>query len=800
MFRNYLKIAWRNLTRNKVYSIINIGGLALGMAVAMLIGLWANDERSFDTYNPNYHRVAQVMQHQIQDGEVTTSNAIPIPLEAELRAHYSTEKAGSGPFEHIVLASWTGDHILAVGDSKLTKSGNYMQSDAPAMLSLTMLRGTRSGLQEPASILLSESVAKSYFGEADPVGQFVKIDNKLDVRVTGVYQDLPINSAFSDLGFIAPWELYVNSKPWLQRAKELWDNNSFQIFVQLTEKADLTTVSAQIRDARLRNVGGDIAQMKPEVFLFPMSRWHLYSDWKNGVNTGGRIQYVWLFGIIGVFVLLLACINFMNLSTARSEKRAKEVGIRKAVGSVRAQLISQFFSESMLVVALSFVLALVLVVFSLPFFNTIAGKQTTIPWSTPWFWLLAIGFTLFTGLLAGSYPAFYLSSFQPIKVLKGVFRAGRFASLPRRVLVVVQFAVSVTLIIGTIIVFRQIQYAKNRPVGYSRAGLITMNMTQEDVHTHFDAIRDELQKEGAITNMAESGSPVTAIWQAQNGFAWNAPNSNPQSDFVTYFVTHGFGDTVDWRFKAGRDFSRTRASDSLGVILNEAAVTYLGFKHPVGETIRWEGKSWTVIGVVRNMVMESPYEPIRRTLYMIGNGSGNSITMRINPNRSTAEALSQIGTVLKKYAPAIPFEYQFVDTEYAKKFGDEEQIEQLAGVFAVLAIFISCLGLFGLASFVAEQRTKEIGIRKVLGASVGSLWGLLSKDFLGLVVIACLLSMPIAGYFLNGWLNQYSYRTELSWWIFALSGAGALVITLLTVSFQSIKAALMNPVKSLRSE
>ena len=531
-----------------------------------------------------------------------------------------------------------------------------------------------------------------------------------------------------------------------------------------------------------------------------MSRWHLYSDWKNGVNTGGRIQYVWLFGIIGLFVLVLACINFMNLSTARSEKRAKEVGIRKAVGSVRSQLISQFFSESLLVSALAFVLSLLLIVLCLPFFNDVANKQMIVPWSTLWFWGLSLGFSLFTGLLAGSYPAFYLSAFQPIKVLKGVIRAGRFAALPRRVLVVVQFAVSVTLIIGTIIVFRQIQYAKSRPVGYSRAGLITMNMTQEDVHLHFDAIRDELQKAGAITDMAESGSPVTAIWQTQNGFTWNGTNSNPQSEFATYFITHNFGKTVGWHVKAGRDFSRAYASDSLGVILNEAAVNYFGFQQPVGETIRWEGKTWTVVGVVRDLVMESPYEPVRRTLYMVGDGSGNSLTLRLNPDRSAAEALGQIAAVMKKYTPAIPFDYQFVDRDYANKFGDEEQLGKLAGVFAVLAIFISCLGLFGLASFVAEQRTKEIGIRKVLGASVGSLWGLLSKDFLGLVVIACLLSMPIAAYFLKGWLAQYSYRTELSWWIFALSGAGALAITLLTVSYQSIKAALMNPVKSLKTE
>lgn len=800
MLRNYLKIAWRNLLRNKVYSFINIGGLAVGMAVAMLIGLWVWDELSFDKSFANYDRIAQVMQNQTSDGQVYTNYATPLPLEAELRSHYDNE------FKFIVLSTWMGGHILEAGTTKFVKEGCFMQPDAPEMLSLTMLKGTKEGLGEPASILLAESVAQSLFGDNDPMGKLVKIDDQSTVRVRGVYQDLPSNSSFANLSFVAPWDLFVSGNDWIQKARQQWDNNSFQLLVQLANQTQLSTISAKLKDAKLRNVDQNVALSKPAIFLHPMSRWHLYSDWKNGVNIGGLIQYVWLFGIIGAFVLLLACINFTNLSTARSEKRAKEVGIRKAVGSVRSQLMGQFFTESFLVVLLAFGLSLLCVVLSLSIFRNVADKKILIPWSNPWFWLLGLGFAGLTGLIAGSYPAFYLSAFQPVKVLKGRFRTSRFAAVPRQVLVVIQFAVSVTLIIGTVIVFRQIQFAKNRPVGYSRAGLVTLGVMQEnvlshqDIHAHFDAIRNELKNAGTITDMAESRSPLTGLWQTQNGFTWNGRNSSKQSDFGTVFVSHEFGKTVGWQIRAGRDFSRQFATDSMGMVINEAAAKFMGLQQPVGETIQWEGKAWKVLGVVGNVLMESPYEPVKRTIYMIGDGAGNNVTFRINPNRSAAEALGQIKMVLKKQAPSVLFNYKFVDQEYAKKFGDEERIGNLAAIFAILTIFISCLGLFGLASFMAEQRTKEIGVRKVLGASVLNVCGLLTKEFVVLVLIAFLIATPLAYYLLSGWLQKYEYRTELSWWIFAATGVCALAITLLTVSYQSIKAALLNPVKSLRSD
>jgi putative ABC transport system permease protein len=795
MIRNYLKIALRNLVKNKAYSVINIGGLAMGMTVAMLIGLWIYDELSFDKYFQNYDRIAKVMQNGTFNGEVFHGEYNPAPMGQELRTVYADD------FTHVIMSSWTRDHILSYGDKKFTKTGNYLSADAPDMLTLKMLSGTRAGLKDPSSILLSESVAQALFGTSDPVGKLMKIDNKLDVKVTGVYEDFPYNTEFRDMKFIAPWDLYASSEAWVKRAQNNveWGNFSWQVLAQIAPNASFEAVSDKIKNIRLKH-NPETAFIKPKVYLQPMSKWHLYSGWDKSGNLDGRIQYVWLFGIIGVFVLLLACINFMNLSTARSEKRAKEVGIRKAVGSVRSQLISQFFSESLLVVAFAFVLSIVLALLILPFFNEVADKQIGILWTNPVFWLCGIGFSVLTGLIAGSYPALYLSSFQAVKVLKGTFRVGRFASIPRQVLVVVQFTVSVTLIIGTIIVFRQIEHAKSRPVGYERSGLITVAMNTPELHQHYNALRDELIRTGAVMDMSTSSAPTTDLNSQNSGFDWVGKDPNFKDNFGTIAVTHDFGKTVGWQFVQGRDFSRQFPSDSSGMVLNETAVRYMGVKDPVGKQIKWNGKPYRVVGVIKDMLMASPFEPIFQTVYMLDYGWANVIDIKLNLSRSTSESLAKIEAVFRKFNPGSPFDYRFIDQQYALKFAAEERIGKLASVFAILAIFISSLGLFGLASFVAEQRTKEIGVRKVLGASVLNVWSLLSKDFVILVIISFGIATPIAYYFLHSWLQKYEYRTEMSWWIFAVSGLGALAVTLLTVSYQSIKAALINPVKSLRSE
>jgi len=498
-------------------------------------------------------------------------------------------------------------------------------------------------------------------------------------------------------------------------------------------------------------------------------------------------------------VLLLACINFMNLSTARSEKRAKEVGIRKAIGSLRGQLVAQFLSESFLIAAISFLFAVLLVWLSLPLFNDISGKQLHLIWTNPLVWLACFCFCLFTGLIAGSYPALYLSSFNAVKVLKGTFKAGPAAAMPRKILVVIQFAVSVTIIIGTIVVFKQIEFAKDRPVGYDRDNLVSIPYGPIK---QYSAFRQELLNTGVIAGVSPSGNPTTATWSSADNLSWSGKDPNRQEMFGTVLVDPDFGSVVGWKIKEGRDFSRQFLSDSSGFLFNEAAIRQMGLKEPVGETIKWHGKNWKVLGVVKDMVMNSPFEPVTPVVFLMDDRerSFNVIILKLKGGMPVSRELASIETVFKKFAPEAPFNYKFADSEYAQKFLAEERTGKLASVFAVLAIFISCLGLFGVASFVAEQRIKEIGIRKVLGASVMSIWGDLSKEFVMLVGIALLIAVPFSWYFMHQWLQQYTYRTGLSWWVFALTGTGALLITLITVSYHSIKAALSNPVKSLRSE
>ena len=791
MIKNYLKIAWRNLVRNRVSSLINIGGLAVGMAVAVLIGLWIWDELSFDKYHKNYDNIARVMQNQTANGEVNSLKAISMPVAYELRHLYGND------FKYVILSSWTNPHLLSFKDKNVSMPGNFMEPDASEMLTLKMTNGTENALTDPSSILLSESVSKAIFADANPINKVLKLDN-FTLKVGGIYQDLPSNTSFSDVKFIAPWGLYEHT-PEMQQAKTNWNANSFQVFVQVADKKNMAEVSAKIKDLKLNNEDQDGKKANPQIFLFPMSHWHLHAEFKNGINTGGSITYIWLFGIIGIFVLILAGINFMNLSTARSEKRAKEVGIRKSIGSLRRQLIWQFLSESLLVAVLAFIVALFLVQLILPFFNDLTGKHLLILWINPLFWLTGLGFVAISGLFAGSYPAFYLSSFQPVKVLKGSFKAGKMASIPRKVLIVIQFTFSVTMIIGTIVVLRQIHFAKDRPIGYSRFGLMMIRPYSENLHRNFEALRNELLQTRTITEMAESGNQITKGSRSSGGFSWQGKDANTAGEFATFAVTPSYGKTVNWQFTQGRDFTNSATSDLNGLILNESSVKYMRLKNPVGQLVNWDDKKYTVLGVTKDMIVESPYEPVKPTIFYIDGGAG-LVNVRINPKMSASAAISNIEAICKKYAPGDPFDYKFVDEEYAKKFGDEERIGKLASFFASLAIFISCLGLFGMASFMAEQRTKEIGVRKVLGATVFNLWQMLSKDFVLLVVISLFIATPVSYYFMHNWLQNYQYRSEITWWIFAVTGLGAMMLTLLTVSYQSIKAALANPVKSLKTE
>ena len=791
---NYLKIAWRNLKKNRGFTCIYILGLSIGLAVIMLDGLWIRDELSFNKYHKHYDRIAQVMHNGVSNGETITLFWNPYHLGDLL------SKQNGSDFSQVIMSTYLAGHILTYGDKKLTVEGNYVSSGMPGMLSLEMVSGSQNGLSNLNSVLLSETTAKNLFGVEYPINQTIRLENKTDVKVAGVYKDIPSNSDFSHLYFIAPWDLYLTMFPNV-KIPDPWGNNSFLTYVQLTDQADINKISAKIKDIRKNNLKtGEIDPFKTEMFLHPMNKWHLFSEFKNGVNTGGSIEYVWLFGLIGVFVLLLACINFMNLSTANAQSRAKEIGIRKTIGSLRRHLFFQFMAESMLLVFFAFLFSLILVMASLPFFNGIAGKDLHILWNAPMFWMTSLVFCFFTGLIAGLYPALYLSSFKPVKVLKGTFRFSRMAILQRKSLVVLQFMVSTILIISTLVIFKQLQFARDsKRIGYNPNNLVTVFETTE-IHNHFPTFRDELKKSGAVEQVVESTSPTTESYVDDRHFNWPGKDPNLQVDFPISNVSPDYGKAIGWEILQGRDFSNNMASDSNAFVINEAAARFMSLKNSVGTKIERLGRYYTVIGVIKDIIFESPYQPVHPYFYTMAGGYSVILTIRLNKGKDISKSLSEIKKVFGKYNPEVPFDYQFVDQEYGKKFQDEERTGKLSSFFAILAVFISCLGIFGLAVIVADQRLKEIGIRKVLGSTVFKLWTLLAKDFVLLAILSLGIASPVSYYLMNRWLQNYPSHTEISWTLFVVPALGLLFITLLTVSHQIIKASLKNPVNILRSE
>lgn len=790
MLKNYFRIAFRNMAQNKVYSLINICGLATGLAVTLVIGLWVQGELSFNKSIANYDRVGEIWQFVSFDIEKSAFNVMPVPLREDLGKNYPEVKLTSLSKENVA--------VLAKGDNKFSVTGQYVEPEYTEIMSLKMKSGNRAGLKDMHSILLSSRMARQLFGEKDGLNELIRLNDTSLVKVAGIFEDFPQNNRFKETTFLAPWSLLEATDAGARYSRTAIDDNNYMVFVLLNKGADFAALSEKIRDIRMKKENPP--SYKPEFFVHPMSKWHLYGEFTNGVNTGGMISYVWLFGIIGVIVLLLACINFMNLSTARSVKRAKEVGIRKTIGSMRFQLIRQFFVESGVYVFMATLFALLLVALSLPFFNHLSGKLMNIPWTNFYFWMAIIGFGIFTTFVAGSYPAFYLSGLVPIKVLKGNMKVGRLASLPRRALVVLQFTVSVFMIIGTIVVFRQVQYVRDRPSGYSRAGLLEIKVTNNTLRNHFNALYTDLKATGAVESMATSSCPITMQYGGTTDISWATKTPDQHPLVMSNAVSQDFGKTVSWKVKTGRDFSRTFITDSSAMILNASAATLMGFKDPLGQLVRARGRQYQVIGVTDDLIRASPFEKVHPTFYTMNANDASVIDIKLNAKVGASMAVDKIKQIVERYDPSTPFVYQFVNDQYAAKFNNEQRIGNLAAVFAALAIFISCLGLFGLASFVAEQRNKEIGIRKALGASIQQMWRLLSGEFIMLVGISLIIAAPLAYMAMHKWLAGYEFRTEISWWIFAAVAAGTIVITLCTVSFQAIKVALANPTRTLRTE
>ncbi len=796
MISNYLKIAWRNMLNNKVYSALNIVGLAAGMAVALLIALWVFNQYSFDKFLPNYKQLYQVEinftdQH---DGE-HTQVAVPVPLADVLRKEIPEIK-------RVAETDWVGWqwHDLLVGGKKLYLGGGATHPDFLNIFQYPFIQGSaRAAFHDAYSIVLTETTAKALFGNTDPMNKYVRLDNKQNLKVTGVIKDIPKNATLQ-FSFLMPFSFKEQTEDRMKNARTQWGNNSFNMFVELRPGVTYEQIAPKIRNI-VYNHAPQMRPAKPVLVLHAVKNWHLYSDFKNGKEAGGFIEYVRMFSIIGTLVLLIACINFMNLSTARSEKRAREVGVRKAIGSQRKDLIFQFLTESILITFLAFILSILLVHLTLPSFNTLTGAFVTIPYGNPFFWVIMISYVLVTGLLAGSRPAFYLSSFNPVKVLKGSIQVGKSASLPRKILVVLQFTCSIALIISTVIIYQQIQYAKNRPAGYSADRLISTDMSG-DLSDHYDALKNDLLQSRMVESVTKASSPLTGIYWHTGIEKWPGQNAGEQGlNIGGVSISDNYFKTVGMKLVAGHDFSPNWSADTSNVIVNEAAVRRMGLKEPINQLFNYAGIATPqrIIGVVKDALMESPFTPVEPTVFNHGRG-GNYVIYRLSAGVNTHDAIEKITKIFDKYNPAYPYIYQFVDEEYNHKFNLEVLVGRLAGVFAGLAIFISCLGLFGLAAYIAEQRTKEIGVRKVLGASVAQVWLLLSKDFIMLVLISCLIASPLALYFLKEWLQKYDYRITIGPGVFVLSAAAAILITLITISFQAIKAALMNPVKSLRSE
>ncbi|HMW25886.1 MAG TPA: ABC transporter permease [Ferruginibacter sp.] len=788
MLTNFFKVAWRNLLRNKGFSFINIAGLAIGMAAAILITLWIQHEMSYDQFHVKKDRIYEAWNKAHFSGKLQCWNTTPKILARTLEKDVPE-------VERAVRVYWPRNILFSLGEKRLTAAGNQVDTGFLQMFSFPMLKGNpQTALNDGYSIVLTEKLAKNLFGDEDPMGKILKLDNKDNFTVTGILKDLPNNSRFG-FEFLTNWELVKRQG----EDDSSWGNNSTRTYVLLKENASMASANDKIKGIKVRYSKDEDPNW--EMFIYPSSRWRLYSNFTNGKEDGGLIDFVKLFGVIALFILLIACINFMNLSTARSEKRAKEVGIRKVVGAQKGSLIGQFIGESIMIACIAGILALGLVQLSLPAFGKLTDKELHLDFANIYFWLSAIGFVVFTGIVAGSYPAFFLSSFKPVKVLKGTFKAAHALVTPRKMLVVLQFTFAIILIICTSIVKQQIDHAQNRETGYDRNNLVYHFLTDE-LRKSYPLVKNELLSSGVATSVSRTSSPLTQGWSDTWGFEWVGKDPADKTDFDRYVADEELVKTAGFRITRGRDFNlKEFPTDSSGMILNESAVKAMNFKDPIGQIVKDDGREYHVVGVINDFILQSPYYPTKpMVIEGCSNDWMNVIHFKLNAANSTADNLTKAEAIFKKYNPEYPFEYKFIDEEYSRKFKAEERTGTLAALFAGLTIFISCLGLFGLATYMAENRIKEIGIRKVLGASIPGITALLSKDFLKLVMISFVIASPVAWWMMDKWLQDYPYHVNIHWYVFAIAGLLSFLISVLTVSYQAIKAAVANPVKSLRTE
>ncbi|NHA06552.1 FtsX-like permease family protein [Mucilaginibacter sp. HC2] len=790
MLKNYLKIAWRNLIKNKVHTFINIAGLSVGLTCSLLILLWVQSELSVDAFHKNGARLYSIYERQYYDNKIHGQYNTPGLLAVELKKQIPEIEYATGN-------SYGSESTFQVGDKILKMSGTDVGDDYLKMFSFPILQGSaQTALNSPVSIAISRKMAVDFFGSPlAAIGKTIRYENKNDFKVTAVFEDMSKNSS-QKYDYLMNWYHFVDANG---QVKD-WGNNWPATVIMLRADANPILVEKKLTHFLDNlNKGQKKGTFTIELGIQRFSDLYLHNNFVDGKIEGGRIGYVHLFTIVAIFILLIACINFMNLTTARSVKRAREIGVRKVVGAVRSVLIKQFIGESLLITSLAIIVSLVLLVLLLPVFNQVTRKEIELPFNQAGFWLKLGGLTLITGLISGSYPALFLSSFNPVKVLKGTLKLDIGTTLFRKGLVIFQFTLSVILITATIVISRQMTYVQSANLGYDRENLIYLPMNGE-LTPKYGTFKDRILGMPGIQSVTRVSNTPTIIENGTGGIQWVGKDPNVNIEFTQISVGYDFVKTMKLKVLAGRDYSKSFATDSVGYIINETALKRIGYKDPIGQPITQWGKPGKIIGLIKDFHFNSMHEQIRPLIIRFGEQENyGSLLIRTEPGK-TKQALASLETLCRQINPAFPFTYTFSDQEYQKLYQNEQIVTKLSNAFAFLAIFISCLGLLGLAMFTAEQRVKEIGIRKVLGASVGSLFSLLSSEFLILVIIALGIALPVSWYAMNSWLQGFAYRTSLQWWMFGLSGMIIILIATVTVSFQAVKAALVNPIRSLRSE
>ncbi|MEO6313491.1 MAG: ABC transporter permease [Chitinophagaceae bacterium] len=792
MIKNYFKIAWRNLVRNKTFSAINIAGLALGMACSLLIVLWVQDERNVDAFHKNGKQLYQVFERQYYDGKVEANYSTQGLLADELKKVIPEIEFACG----MEAAAAPGTLSNFEAGNKISKmNGSFAGADFFRMFSYPVLLGSReTALTSIEAIAISRNMAVLFFGSPEQaIGKTIRYENKEELMVKAVFENPPASSSMQ-FDFIRSWSAYVQQNKWVHN----WSNTSPVTYVQLRTMAEPRKVAAGIKDFIYRYQEKN-KTIVTELDLQAYPSKYLYGNLKEGKIAGGRIEYVKLFSLVAIFILLIACINFMNLATARSAKRAKEVGLRKVIGAMRSSLMVQFMGEALLLTFFAIVIAVLTAFLLLPAFNSLTGKQLSIPVSQPLFWVALTGLLLFTGFVAGSYPALFLSSLKPVRVLKGGLQFGKGAVYFRKSLVVFQFALSVVLIVGMIVIYRQMDYIQKKNLGYDRENLVYLPVEGELV-TKYKLFKEEAGKLPGIGSVSKMRNSPTDIEHHTNSIGWPGKDPNLTIPFADGVVAYDFVQTMKLQLQAGRDFSPNFGTDSTAFLINETAAKIMGFANPVGQPAEWGNRKGMIIGVLKDFHFNSMHQAIDPLILRLDENWGwGTILVRTQPGQ-TKQAIGSLENICKALNPAIPFTYRFSDEEYSRLYKNEAMVSKLSNYFAFLAIFISCLGLFGLATFTAAQRTKEIGVRKVLGASVPNIVAMFSGDFLKLVGIALLIAIPVAWHLMNLWLESFVYKISIDWWIFGIAGLITAGIALLTVSYQSITAAISNPIKSLRTE